>query len=64
MSFKFGGVDKHTVCLFVYFICLFCLFLSVYIYFYAILLFRHNLRHNCKLHVNGVFNLFEETAYH
>ena len=28
VSFKFGGVDKHTVCLFV------CLFLSIYIYIY------------------------------
>jgi hypothetical protein len=34
VSFKFGGVDKHSVCLFVYllvlFYLLFCLFLSVY----------------------------------
>jgi hypothetical protein len=59
VSFKFGGVDKHTVYLFIYFICLFCLFLSIYNFFYAMLLFRHNLHHNYRLHVNGVINLFE-----
>jgi hypothetical protein len=31
VSFKFGGVDKHFVCLFYL---LFCLFLSIYIYLF------------------------------
>jgi hypothetical protein len=72
VSFKFGGVDKHFVCLFCLFIYLFCyvfaciyLFLSVYIIFVffflfvAMLLIGHNLHRNCRLHVIGVFNLFE-----
>jgi hypothetical protein len=31
VSFKFGGVDKHFVCLFCLFYLLFCLFMFVYI---------------------------------
>jgi hypothetical protein len=41
VSFKFGGVDKHSVCLFVCFICCFvCIYLvlSVYKIFYLCLL--------------------------
>jgi hypothetical protein len=30
VSFKFGGVDKHSVCLFVYFICLFCFCMYIF----------------------------------
>jgi hypothetical protein len=67
VSFKFGGVDKHSVCLFYL---LFCVFLSVYIgfclyiYFFfflfvAMLLIGHYLHRNCGLHVIGVLNLFE-----
>jgi hypothetical protein len=70
VSFKFGGVNKHSVCLFVCFICFICLFLSVYIcfclyiiffffLFVAMLLFGHNLHCNYGLHVIGVFNVFE-----
>jgi hypothetical protein len=72
VSFKFGGVDKHFVCLFVCFIYLFCfvLFLHVYICFYHVykfffflfvtmLLIGHDLNRNCELHVIGLFNLFE-----
>jgi hypothetical protein len=33
VSFKFGGVDKHSVCLSICFISCFVLFLSVYICF-------------------------------
>jgi hypothetical protein len=33
VSFKFGGVDKHSVCLFCLFIYLFC-FVFVYIYLF------------------------------
>jgi hypothetical protein len=35
VSFKFGGVDKHSVCLFVCFICLFC-FVFAYIFVFAL----------------------------
>jgi hypothetical protein len=59
VSFKFGGVDKHYVCLFVFFICCFvsfCLYIKIFV---IMLLIRHNLHHNCGLHVIGVFNLFE-----
>jgi hypothetical protein len=66
VSFKFGSVDRHTVCLFVFlfacfvlFICLFCLFLYIKKFCFAMLLIRHNLHHNCGLRVIGVFNLFE-----
>jgi hypothetical protein len=59
--FKFGGVDKHFVCLFVcLFYLLFYLFLSVYNFFFvAMLVIGHNLHRHYGLHVNGVFNLFE-----
>jgi hypothetical protein len=59
MSFKFRGVDKHFVSLFVCFICCFvgfCLYMKNFV---VMLLIRHNLHHNCGLHVIGVFNLFE-----
>jgi hypothetical protein len=69
VSFKFGGVDKHSVCLFICFIYLFCfvfaciyLFLLVYkifFFFVTMLLIGHNLHCNCGLHVIGVFNVFE-----
>jgi hypothetical protein len=70
VSFKFGGVDKHSVCLFVCLFTCFVFFLSVYIcfclyiiffffLFVVMLLIGHNLHHNCGLHVIGVFNLFE-----
>ena len=70
MSFKFEGVDKHAICLFVYLLflvciylfCLFvfCVYIYIYIYIYfAMLLIRHDLHHNCGLRVIGVFNLFE-----
>jgi hypothetical protein len=56
VSFKFGGVDKHIVCSF----CLFYFFfLSVYKFFFAMLLIEHDLLHNCRLHIIGMFNLFE-----
>jgi hypothetical protein len=55
VSFKFGGMDKHTVCLFVCLFTSFVLFLSVYkiLYFVAMLLIGHDLHHNCGLHVIG-----------
>ena len=65
MSFKFGSVDKHSVCLFlsVYISLFVCLSLSVYkillFLFVAMLLIGHDLHHNYGLHVIGVFNLFE-----
>jgi hypothetical protein len=70
MSFKFGGVDKHYVCLFLFvlfncfvlflhvYIC-FCLYIKFFFLFVAMLLIGHNLYRNCGLHVIGVFNLFE-----
>jgi hypothetical protein len=70
VSFKFRGVDKHLVCLFVCFICYFVYFCYIYLFlfvyknfffflFVAMLLIGHNLHRNCGLHVIGVFNLFE-----
>jgi hypothetical protein len=64
VSFKFGGVDKHSVCLF---ICLFCFCryifdFAMYIKFFlfvTMLLIGHDLHRNCGLHVIGLFNLFE-----
>jgi hypothetical protein len=65
--FKFGGVDKHSVC----FVCLFTCFVFACIYlfllciykffflFVTMLLIGHNLHRNCGLHVIGLFNLFE-----
>jgi hypothetical protein len=62
VSFKFEGVDKHSVCLFVCFwsvyIC-FCLFKIFFCIFVAMLLIGHDLHHNYGLCVIGVFNLFE-----
>jgi hypothetical protein len=71
VSFKFGSVDKHSVCLSVCSISCFVLFLSVYIcfclyiiffffLFVAMLLIGYDLHHNYGLHVIGVFNLFEQ----
>jgi hypothetical protein len=68
VSFKFGGVDKHYVCLFYLFYCFvsflhvyicFCLYIKFFFLFVAMLLIGHNLYRNCGLHVIGVFNLFE-----
>jgi hypothetical protein len=62
VSFKFRGVDKHSVCLSVCFICCFacfCLYI-IFFLFVAMLLIGHDLHHNCGLHVNDVFNLFEQ----
>jgi hypothetical protein len=66
VSFKFGGVDKHSVCLF---ICLFCFCMYIFVFaiyiifffflFVTMLLIGHDLHHNCGLHVIGLFNLFE-----
>jgi hypothetical protein len=54
--FKFGGVDKYYVCLFV----CFCLYILVsFFLFVAIFLIGHNLHRNCGMHVIGVFNVFE-----
>jgi hypothetical protein len=60
VSFKFGGMDKHTACLFVCLFTCFVLFLTIYkiFYFVATLLIGHDLHHNYGLHVIGVFNLF------
>jgi hypothetical protein len=72
VSFKFGGVDKHYVCLFYLFYLLvlflhvyicFCLYIKFFFLFVAMLLIGHNLYRNCGLHVIGVFNLFN-IAYH
>jgi hypothetical protein len=66
VSFKFGGMDKHSVYLSVCSISCFVLFLSVYknnFFFFllvAMLLIGHDLHHNCGLHIVGVFNLFEQ----
>jgi hypothetical protein len=43
--FKFGGVDKHSVCLFV----CFCLYIKKKKLFVAMLLIGHELHHNCGL---------------
>jgi hypothetical protein len=69
VSFKFGGVDKHSVCLFYLFYLLvslgFCMYIFVCLYikicflFIAMLLIGHDLYRNCGLHVIGVFNMFE-----
>jgi hypothetical protein len=63
VSFKFGGVDKHSVCLFYLFYLLvlfcFCLYIKFFFLFVAMLLIGHNLYRNCGLHVIDVFNLFE-----
>jgi hypothetical protein len=66
VSFKFGGVDKHSVCLFYLLVLLgFCMYISVCLYikifflFVAMLLIGHDLHRNCGLHVTGVFNMFE-----
>jgi hypothetical protein len=64
VSFKFGGVDKHYVCLF---ICLFCFCMYIFVFvmyiqnflFVTMLLIGHDLHRNCGLHVIGLFNLFE-----
>ena len=55
VSFKFEGVDKHSVCLFVLFVN-FCLYIK---FFVVMLLIGHDLHHYYGLHVIGVFNLFE-----
>jgi hypothetical protein len=55
VSFKFGDVAKHSICLFV---CIY-LFLTVYKFFVAMLLIGHDLHRNYGLHAIGVFNLFE-----
>jgi hypothetical protein len=70
VSFKFGGVDKHFVCLFYLFYFLFFFFVCIYVFLYlykffsfflivAMLLIGQNLHCNCGLHDIGVFNLFE-----
>jgi hypothetical protein len=71
VSFKFGGVDKHSVCLFVCFILFVCFCFCMYIFdfamyinfffflFVTMLLIGHDLHRNCGLHVIGLFNLFE-----
>jgi hypothetical protein len=63
VSFKFGGMDKQSVCLIVCFICCFfgfCLYIIFFFFlFVAMLLIGHDLHHNCRLHVIGSFNLFE-----
>jgi hypothetical protein len=60
VSFKFGGVDKHFVCLF---LSLYFCFESIYKFFIfifvAMLLTGHDLLHNYGLHIIGAFNLFE-----
>jgi hypothetical protein len=64
VSFKFRGMDKHSVYLFVCFICCFVgFYLYKFVFFFnflfvAMLLIGHNLHRNCGLHVIGV-NLFE-----
>jgi hypothetical protein len=70
VSFKFGGVDKHSICLSVCSISCFVfvsiyLFLSVYknIFFFflfvAMLLIGRDFHRNCGLHIIGLFNLLE-----
>jgi hypothetical protein len=65
VSFKFRGVDKHSIFFFLFYL-LFCWFLFAYIcfclyinFFIAMLLIRHNLHHNCDLYVIDVVNLFQ-----
>jgi hypothetical protein len=61
VSFKFGGVDKHSVCLSVCFICCFaCFCLFINFFFFLICCYLGNLHRNCGLYVIGVFNLFEQ----
>jgi hypothetical protein len=57
VSFKFGGVDKNIVCLFVYLRILFVLLYKKFCF--AMLLIGHDLHHNYGLCAIGVFNLFE-----
>jgi hypothetical protein len=69
VSFKFGGVDKHSVCLlFVYFLVLFCFCMYIFIFavyiiffflFVVMFLIGHDLHCNYGLHVIGLFNVFE-----
>jgi hypothetical protein len=70
VSFKFGGVDKHSVCLFVYLFTCFVFFLSIYIcfclyikffffLFVTMLLIGHNLHRNSRLHVIGVIHVLD-----
>jgi uncharacterized protein YjaZ len=51
VSFNFGGVEKYTVFLFV--------FMKKKLKKIAMLLIGHDLHHNYRLHVIGVFNSFE-----
>jgi hypothetical protein len=51
------GVWTNT--LFVLFVCFYFFFLSIYKFFFAMLLIEHDLLHNCRLHIIGMFNLFE-----
>jgi hypothetical protein len=62
VSFKFGGVNKHFVCLVLFCFCLYIFVFALYIkffFFVAMLLIGHDLHRNYGLHVIGVFNLFE-----
>jgi hypothetical protein len=55
-----GGVEKHTICLFI----LFCLF--VFFFFYkkiAMLLIEHELHSNCGLHFIGLFNILNTSSF-
>ena len=65
MSFKFEGVDKHSVCCFVCFLSVyghFCLYINFFLFVCCyVLLIGHNLHRNCGLHIIGVFNVFEHS---
>jgi hypothetical protein len=50
--------DTLSVCLFVYLL-LFFLFLYIKKFCFAMLLIGHDLNHNCRLCVIGMFNLFK-----
>jgi hypothetical protein len=36
-----------------------CLYIKIFFLFVAMLLIGHDLHRNCRLHVIGVFNMFE-----
>jgi hypothetical protein len=60
VSFKFVGVNKHSICLFVCFIgCFDCFSLYINFFVLVMLLIGHDLHHNFGLYVIDVFNLFE-----
>jgi hypothetical protein len=61
VSFKFGGMEKHTVFLFVLFVCsvCFCRLKKKKNYYFTI---KHELLYNYGLHFTSLFNILN-TSY-